>query len=84
MSGGKVNDDVVKSSFFRRVHLTGLWMEARYPATPAYGIVGMQINQVLVRGKYGTQAERSASWTVRCSWLRSISIDVAIAAGSRA
>jgi hypothetical protein len=42
-SGGKVNDKVVKSSFFQRVHLTGLWMQARYPATPTYGIVGMQI-----------------------------------------
>ena len=42
-SGGKVDDEVVKSSFFQRVHLTGLWMQARYPATPAYGIVGMQI-----------------------------------------
>jgi|RhiMethySRZTD1v2_1073278.scaffolds.fasta_scaffold79810_3 hypothetical protein len=45
-SGGKVNDDSVKRSFFQRVHLTGLWMEARYPATPAYGIVGMQIGVV--------------------------------------
>ena len=42
-SGGKVDDKVVKSSFFQRVHLTGLWMQARYPATPVYGIVGMQI-----------------------------------------
>jgi hypothetical protein len=42
-SGGKVDDKVVKSSFFQRVHVTGLWMQARYPATPAYGIVGMQI-----------------------------------------
>jgi hypothetical protein len=48
MSGGKVNDDVVKRSFFHRVHLTGLWMEARYPATQAYGIVGMQIGVVEV------------------------------------
>jgi hypothetical protein len=45
-SRGKVNDDDVKRSFFQRVHLTGLWMEARYPATPAYGIVGMQIGVV--------------------------------------
>ena len=45
-SGGKVKDDEVKRSFFQRVHLTGLWMEARYPATPAYGIVGMQIGVV--------------------------------------
>ena len=42
-SGGQADDKVVKSSFFQRVHLTGLWMQARYPATPAYGIVGMQI-----------------------------------------
>ena len=48
MSGGKVNDDVVKRSFFQRVHLTGLWMEARYPTTQAYGIVGMQIGVVEV------------------------------------
>jgi hypothetical protein len=41
--GNRVDDKVVKSSFLQRVHLTGLWMEARYPATPAYGIVGMQI-----------------------------------------
>jgi hypothetical protein len=41
--GNTVDDKVVKSSFLQRVHLTGLWMEARYPATPAYGIVGMQI-----------------------------------------
>jgi hypothetical protein len=42
-SGARANDDVPKRSFFQRVHLTGLWMEARYPATPAYGIVGMQV-----------------------------------------
>jgi len=41
--GGQGDDKVVKSSFFQRIHLTGLWMEARYPATPAYGIVGMQL-----------------------------------------
>ena len=45
-SGGKVDDKVVKSSFFQRVHLTGLWVQARYPATPAYGIVGMQVGVV--------------------------------------
>jgi hypothetical protein len=45
-SGGTVDDKVVKQSFFRRVHLTGLWMEARYPATPAYGIIGMQVGVV--------------------------------------
>jgi hypothetical protein len=42
-SGGTVDEKVVKSSFLRRVHLTGLWMEARYPGTSAYGIVGLQI-----------------------------------------
>jgi hypothetical protein len=42
-SGGKVDDKVVKSSFFQRVHMTGLWMHAQYPAPSAYGIVGMQI-----------------------------------------
>jgi len=42
-SSGTVNDKVVKSSFLQRVHLTGLWMTAQYPATPTYGIVGMQI-----------------------------------------
>jgi hypothetical protein len=42
-AGGVYEDKVQKSSFFQRVHLTGLWMEARYPATPAYGVVGMQI-----------------------------------------
>ena len=40
---GKADDRIVKSSFFHRIHLTGLWAEARYPATPAYGIVGMQV-----------------------------------------
>jgi hypothetical protein len=42
-SGGMVDDRVVKSSFFKRVHVTGLWMQARYPDTPAYGILGMQV-----------------------------------------
>jgi len=42
-SGGKVDDEVVKSSFFQRVHLTGSWVHARYPAAPLYGIVGMQV-----------------------------------------
>jgi hypothetical protein len=47
-SGGNLDDKVVKSSFFRRVHLTGLWAQAQYPGTPAYGIVGMQIGVVEV------------------------------------
>jgi hypothetical protein len=50
-SGGKVADKVVHSSFFQHVHLTGLWTRAQYPATPVYGIVGMQI-AVLEIGRY--------------------------------
>jgi hypothetical protein len=42
-SGGRVDDEVVKRSFLQRIHVMGLWMEASYPATPAYGIVGMQL-----------------------------------------
>jgi hypothetical protein len=48
-SAGNVNDKVVKSSFFQRLHLTGLWLRAQYPATPVYGIVGMQIGVIEVR-----------------------------------
>lgn len=43
LSVGRADDRVVKSSFFNRIHVSGLWAEARYPATPAYGIVGMQV-----------------------------------------
>jgi hypothetical protein len=43
-SGGHSADTIAKSSFFQRVHLTGLWTRAQYPATPVYGIVGMQIS----------------------------------------
>jgi hypothetical protein len=50
-SSGKATDTVVKSSFFQRVHLTGLWGRAQYPATPVYGIVGMQI-AVLEVGRF--------------------------------
>ena len=50
-SGGKAADTVVKSSFFQRVHLTGLWTRAQYPGTPVYGIVGMQI-AVLETGRF--------------------------------
>ena len=50
-SGGKVADTVAKSSFFQRVHLTGLWSRAQYPGTPVYGIVGMQI-AVLEMGRF--------------------------------
>ena len=46
-----MDDKVVKSSFFQRVHLTGLWTRAQYPATPVYGIVGMQIS-VFELGRY--------------------------------
>ena len=50
-SSGTIDDKVVKSSFFRRVHLTGGWLEARYPATPAYGIIGMQVG-VIEAGRF--------------------------------
>ena len=50
-SGGKVADTVAKSSFFQRVHLTGLWARAQYPGTPVYGILGMQI-AVLELGRF--------------------------------
>jgi len=42
-SGGKPADTVVKTSFFQRVHLTGMWVRAQYPGTPVYGVIGMQI-----------------------------------------
>ena len=47
-SGGNASDTVAKSSFFQRVHLTGLWTRAQYPGAPVYGIVGMQISVVEV------------------------------------
>jgi hypothetical protein len=47
-SGGKAADTVVKTSFFQRLHLTGLWVRAQYPSTPVYGVVGMQIGVVEV------------------------------------
>ena len=50
-SGGKTADTIVKSSFFQRVHLTGLWTRAQYPGMPVYGIVGMQV-AVLEMGRY--------------------------------
>ena len=43
LSSGKAEDPVSNSRFFQRIHLTGLWMEARYPARSAYGIVGLQL-----------------------------------------
>ena len=44
-SGGRQDDKVVKSSFFQRVHLSGAWLQAQYPAPsrPVYGIIGMQV-----------------------------------------
>jgi hypothetical protein len=43
-SSGNVNDKVVKTTFFQRVHLTGLWTQAQYPATAVFGVVGMQVS----------------------------------------
>ena len=48
---GQAVETVVKTSFFRRVHVTGLWLQARYPAATAYGIVGMQIG-VIETGRF--------------------------------
>jgi hypothetical protein len=45
-SGGVVNDRVVKSSFWRRVHLTGLWAPGQVPPPPMFGVVGMQMGVV--------------------------------------
>jgi hypothetical protein len=42
-ASAKPEEPVSNSRFFRRVHLTGAWLEARYPARSAYGIVGLQI-----------------------------------------
>jgi hypothetical protein len=47
-TGGKAADTVAKTSFFQRLHLTGLWVRAQYPVTPVYGLVGMQIGVVEV------------------------------------
>jgi hypothetical protein len=43
-ASGNINDKVVKSTFFQRVHLTGLWTQAQYPATSVFGVVGMQVS----------------------------------------
>jgi hypothetical protein len=43
-AGGRPQDKVEKTTFFRRVHLTGLWGHAQYPATQTYGIIGMQVS----------------------------------------
>ncbi len=41
----------MKTSFFRRIHLTGGWTQAQYPSTHTYGIVGMQVG-VLETGRF--------------------------------
>lgn len=46
LKAGQTEEKVVKSSFFRRVHLTGGWTQAQYPSTHTYGIVGMQVGVV--------------------------------------
>ena len=46
--GPQAGETVTKTSFLHRVHLTGLWMQARYPAASAYGIVGMQVGVIEV------------------------------------
>ena len=33
----------VHAAVVRRVHVTGLWTQAQYPGTQAYGLAGMQI-----------------------------------------
>ena len=45
-TGGVVNDKVVKSSFWHRVHLTGGWTPSQLPLPKMYGVVGMQIGVV--------------------------------------
>lgn len=45
-TGGIVNDRVVKSSFWQRVHLTGMWAPSQLPLPPLYGVIGMQIGVV--------------------------------------
>jgi len=45
-SAGVVNDRVAKSTFWRRVHLTGLWAPGQIPPPPMFGVVGMQIGVV--------------------------------------
>ena len=42
-TSGVVNDKVVKTSFWQRVHLTGLWTPSQLPVPKVYGVVGMQI-----------------------------------------
>jgi hypothetical protein len=45
-SAGVVHDRIVKSSFWRRLHLTGLWAPGQIPPPPMYGVVGMQMGVV--------------------------------------
>jgi hypothetical protein len=45
-TGGIVNDRVVKSSFWQKIHLTGLWTPGQVPPPPMYGIIGMQVGVV--------------------------------------
>ena len=49
--GARANEKVAKSSFFHRIHLSGMWVQAQYPAATAYGVVGMQIG-VLEIGRF--------------------------------
>ena len=46
LRAGQKEEKVVKTSFFRRLHLTGGWAQAQYPSTHTYGIVGMQVGVV--------------------------------------
>jgi hypothetical protein len=46
LRAGQKEEKVVKTSFLRRVHLTGGWAQAQYPSTHTYGIVGMQVGVV--------------------------------------
>jgi hypothetical protein len=45
-TGGVVNDRVVKSSFWQRVHVTGLWAPAQLPLPSVRGVIGMQVGVV--------------------------------------
>jgi hypothetical protein len=51
LRAGQAEEKVVKTWFFRRVHLTGGWTQAQYPSTHTYGIVGMQVG-VLETGRF--------------------------------
>ena len=45
-TGGIVDDRVVKSSFWQRVHLTGMWAPSQFPVPSLYGVIGMQIGVI--------------------------------------